>query len=100
MPPWDFDAPRGGPTDASAAAIAASALLELGEPWRERGLELLSALVERCLNDGEGDGLLLGSTYHYPRGQGIGGATAWGDFFLLDALVRAAAPEHRVDLFD
>src|SRR5262245_16689148 len=48
VPPWDFDAPVGGPLDASAGAIAASALLELGRP--EDARRLLDALLAACLN--------------------------------------------------
>jgi unsaturated chondroitin disaccharide hydrolase len=87
IPPWDFDAPAGGPRDASAAAIVASALLDLG--WEDEARRLLEALVASCLNRGEGDGVLLHCCYRYPVGQGLDCATVWGDFFLLDALVRA-----------
>ncbi len=94
VPPWDFDAPPGGPKDASAGAIAAAGLLRLGD---ERARPLLEALTERCLNRGGEDGLLLESCWHYPRGLGVRGATAWGDFFLLDALAHAVRPERRLD---
>ena len=45
IPPWDFSADH--PKDASAAAIAASALFELG--WDDDARRLLAAL-EPCLN--------------------------------------------------
>jgi unsaturated chondroitin disaccharide hydrolase len=89
IPPWDFDAPP-GPKDASSAAIVASALLDLG--WDEEARGLLLALVERCLNRGEDDGLLLHCCYRYPARKALDSATAWGDFFFLDALVHAAEP--------
>jgi unsaturated chondroitin disaccharide hydrolase len=95
VPPWDFDAPSGGPTDASAGAIAAAALLELG--WEEDGRRLLDALVGSCLNPGDGDGVLLHCCYRQPIGHGLDCATVWGDFFLLDALTRIEAPERRPD---
>lgn len=104
VPPWDFDAPPGGPRDASAGAIASAAALTLaaarpgrGHAWRERGLALLAALVQRCLNRGAGDGLLLDCCVHYPRREGIGCATAWGDYFLIDALLQAEASKLRLD---
>ena len=93
VPPWDFDAPPGGPNDASAGAIAAAGLLRLGDG---RARPLLEALTEQCLNRGNEDGLLLESCWHYPRGRGVRGATAWGDFFLLDALAHAVRPERRL----
>jgi unsaturated chondroitin disaccharide hydrolase len=95
IPQWDFDAPPGGPRDASAAAIAASALLELGRD--EDAHRLLLALVAECVNHGSDDGLLLHCCYRYSVGKAVDSATSWGDFFLLDALARAAAPERRLD---
>jgi unsaturated chondroitin disaccharide hydrolase len=97
VPPWDFDAAPGAPADSSAAAIVASALLDLGGEWRDRALELLGALVTRCLNRGGSDGMLLHGCYRYTVGAGIDCATAWGDFFLLDALAHAVEPESRLD---
>ncbi len=95
IPPWDFDAPAGGPRDASAGAIAASALLDLG--WEDEARALLEALVAGCLNGGSGDGLLLHCCYRHPVGLGLDSATVWGDFFLLDALVHTVAPAARLD---
>jgi unsaturated chondroitin disaccharide hydrolase len=88
IPPWDFD--RTEPKDASAAAIAASALLELG--WNDEARRLLEPLAARCLNRDEGDGILLHCAYRPVRGLGLDCATAWGDFFFLDALLAAAGP--------
>jgi unsaturated chondroitin disaccharide hydrolase len=95
IPPWDFDAPPGGPLDASAAAIAASALLDLGHDREARGL--LDALAKTCLNRGAGDGLLLHCCYRHPLGLGLDCATVWGDFFFLDALLHATDPASRPD---
>jgi unsaturated chondroitin disaccharide hydrolase len=88
IPPWDFD--RDAPKDASAAAIAASALLELG--WEDEARRLLEALAARCLNRGEGDGILLHCAYRPARGVGLDCASAWGDFFFVDALLGATRP--------
>jgi unsaturated chondroitin disaccharide hydrolase len=95
VPPWDFDAPAGATRDASATAIVASALFDLG--WEDEALRLLEALVATCVNRGDTDGLLLHCCYRHPIGLGLDSATAWGDFFLLDALVHAAAPDLRLD---
>jgi unsaturated chondroitin disaccharide hydrolase len=97
VPPWDFDAPAGGPLDASAGAIAASALLELG--WDDDARRLVDALVTDCLNPDDSDGVLLHCCYRQPIGRGLDCATVWGDFFLLDALARIEAPERRLDPF-
>jgi unsaturated chondroitin disaccharide hydrolase len=94
VPPWDFDDPD-GLRDASAGAIAASALLELG--WDDDARRLLDALASTCLNEGDGDGVLLHCSYRPMVGHGLDCATVWGDFFLLDALLRAEAPEQRLD---
>ena len=85
IPPWDFDATV--PKDASAAAVVASALLELG--WEDEARRLLGALTARCLNRVEADGILLHCAYRPKQGVGLDCATAWGDFFFLDALLRA-----------
>ena len=93
--PWDFDAPR-GPEDASAGAIVASALFDL-PGRRDDGIALLGALVDRCLNRGDEDGLLLHCCYRYPVRKALDSATVWGDFFFLDALLHAVEPESRLD---
>jgi unsaturated chondroitin disaccharide hydrolase len=83
IPPWDFD--RDAPKDASAAAIAASALLGLG--WDDEARRLLEALAAGCLNRGEGDGILLHSAYRPSQAVGTDCATAWGDYFFLEGLL-------------
>jgi unsaturated chondroitin disaccharide hydrolase len=103
VPPWDFDAPgtdglepvTAVRRDASAGAIAASALLELG--WEDEARRLVDALVATCLNAGDGDGVLLHCCYRHPIGHGLDCATVWGDFFLHDALKRIEAPDERLD---
>jgi unsaturated chondroitin disaccharide hydrolase len=92
IPPWDFsDSAPDATLDSSAAAVAALGGLLLGRihpiatlaraHWR-RATDLLSKLASTCQNSGEEDGLLLHSCYSKPHGLGIGGATAWGDYFL------------------
>jgi unsaturated chondroitin disaccharide hydrolase len=89
IPPWDFD--RDAPKDSSAAAIAASALHELG--WDDEARRLLEALAASCLNRGEGDGILLHSAYRPARGVALDCASVWGDFFFLDALLAEGGPK-------
>jgi unsaturated chondroitin disaccharide hydrolase len=60
LPPWDFDAPAGGPRDTAAAAIAASGLLELdrlGGGYRAAALGVLAALCG-CLATSGSQGIL------------------------------------------
>jgi unsaturated chondroitin disaccharide hydrolase len=95
IPRWDFDAPPNGQKDASAGAIAASALLDLG--WDDEALRLLEALASSCVNHGDGHGILLHCCYRHPLGLGLDCATAWGDFFFLDALARAVEPSSGLD---
>jgi hypothetical protein len=58
---------------------------------------LLGALVDRCLNRSDADGLLLHCCYRYPVRKALDSATAWGDFFFVDALMHAVGPELRLD---
>jgi unsaturated chondroitin disaccharide hydrolase len=95
VPPWDFDAPTGGPRDASAGAIVASALLALG--WKDEARSLLATLAATCLNRGDGDGVLLHCCYRFPAGLALDAATVWGDFFFLDALIQAIEPQVHLD---
>jgi unsaturated chondroitin disaccharide hydrolase len=98
VPPWDFRAPDAdtAPRDSSAAAIAASGLLELahalpdqtGAAYQEAALCLLQALVEQCAawdRPGE-DGILLHATGALPNNRDIDVSLIYGDFFFLEAL--------------
>lgn len=96
IPPWDFsDSSPTATRDSSAAAVAAVGGLLLGEihpagesaqGHRDRASELLSKLALNSLNRTGVDGILLHSCYSKPHGLGIGGSTAWGDFFMGVAL--------------
>jgi len=88
IPPWDFSGRE--PKDASAAAIAASALFELG--WEDEARRLTEALAS-CANRGEGDGILLHCAYRPRQGVGLDCATVWGDFFFLDSLAQVTQPD-------
>ena len=98
------------PVDSSAAAIAAQALLRMGNLLKDNdpeqsnsyyraGLRVLDTLLSTpYLSDAPThQGLLLHSVYHRPRGwdqaneQGIpcGESTMWGDYHLLEAALLA-----------
>ncbi len=88
------------PYESSAAAIAASGLLQLadltGDPahallyrsWAHRILDTLTG-PEFLANDSPGwEGILKHGTYHERKGLGVDESLMWGDYFLLEALDR------------
>jgi unsaturated chondroitin disaccharide hydrolase len=100
IPFWDFHAPGipAEPRDTSAAAIAASGLLELArlesDPARATrylaaARSILGALMRPpWLSEGSGsEAVLLHGTYNKPAGNADTGLI-WGDYFLLEALMR------------
>lgn len=99
VPFWDFSAPGipDAPRDASAAAITASALLELATFLpREKGDEYHAAAVEMLRSLGSdkyrpGDSkptFLLHSTGHWPNGSEIDAAIIYADYYYIEALLR------------
>jgi len=97
IPYWDFQAPDipNAPRDASAAAVAASALFELsayaGPHYREKAVQLLKVLCSpRYLAPaGSTDCFLLRhSTGHKPHNSEIDVPLIYGDYYFLEALWR------------
>ena len=105
IPLWDFDAPRDRPQpyDSSAAAIAASGLLDLAEQtplvadrrrYRDAAHEMLDALCTDkflAINTPGWEGILMHGVYHLHKNLGVDESVAWGDFFFVEALVKALA---------
>ncbi|MFT4210820.1 MAG: glycoside hydrolase family 88 protein [Microbacterium sp.] len=106
VPYWDLvytdgsDAPR----DSSAGAIAVCGLYELAalDPahaarWREAADRILASLAEDYApaQPADSDAVLLHSVYDLPKDVGIDEGTLWGDYFYLEALMRAARPDWR-----
>jgi unsaturated chondroitin disaccharide hydrolase len=102
--PWDFDAPpeSRGLLDTSAAAIAASGLLQLaplsadaykGAFYEETARRILTGLCERHLAAGDPawEGTLKRGVYHLHKGLGVNESVMWGEYFLVEALDRALA---------
>lgn len=98
VPRWDFRAPAGDSKDSSAAAIAASGLLELSRleidasrrtRYFKVAEKILSSLASPAyLAKGTSSrALLLHGTYNKPAGDFDTG-TIWGDYYLLEALLR------------
>jgi unsaturated chondroitin disaccharide hydrolase len=96
-PAWDFadDAPD-VPRDASAGAIAADGLLDLGTPGRRaQGQALLDVLLDTCTPPANGheEGLLLHQTGDLPHGNAIDVSLIYGDHYFMETLFRLADPE-------
>lgn len=108
VPYWDFDAPGipDEPRDSSAAAIAASAFLELAriDPDASRRAvyaELGRRTVEVLASDAYlataavPDSILLHGTAHAPAGMTDQG-TSWGDYYFLEAIRRLRSQVDRL----
>ena len=102
IPHWDFGFKPGSdaPRDASAAAIMASALLELstlsenGSAYREfAAKQLLSLSAAPYLAEPESNGgfILTQSTGHLPQGSEINVPIVYADYYYLEALLRYRA---------
>jgi hypothetical protein len=111
VPLFDFDAAARADVpklrDASAGAIAASALLELagfvdvstGDRYRRFAMETLRTLSTPGYHATLGDNghfLLKHSVGNFPLGDELGVATNYADYYYLEALLRGAlTPESR-----
>ncbi len=109
VPYWDFDAPGipDAPRDSSAAAIAASGLLELAvlEPdsgraagYRGAAESIISSLARPpyLAPEGATEAILLHGTQDFPRGNFDTGL-AFGDYYFVEALGRYLWPPGVLD---
>jgi unsaturated chondroitin disaccharide hydrolase len=103
VPPWDFDDPDPRrPEDSAAAAVVASALLDLGAAhpdadagrrWTARAVATLEALCRDYLAREPGHrGLLRHGCYSRPHGDGVDSAVMFGDFYFVEALCKLLLP--------
>ncbi|MEB0278096.1 MULTISPECIES: glycoside hydrolase family 88 protein [unclassified Mucilaginibacter] len=98
VPYWDFDAAKLGnqPRDASAAAIAASALYELStfsknaRVYKNTADKILNSLATKyqAQTDSARGFLLLHSTGHKPANSEIDVPIIYADYYYLEALLR------------
>ncbi len=106
MPYWDFDAdltqalPWGPQKDSSAAAIAASGLLDLERQtksteralvYRQTALAMLDALVrpDYLADQTPGwEGILKHGVYHTAKNLGVDESVMWGEYFFVEALTK------------
>jgi unsaturated chondroitin disaccharide hydrolase len=102
LPYWDLIFTSGDePRDSSAASIAACGLMEWGrqldkqDPMKEvydrTGKKILESMIHKCANRKlvSGRGLLFNGVYDLPGGRGVDEFTIFGDYFYMEALVRA-----------
>lgn len=98
VPRWDLDV-EDGPDDSSAAAILASALLELatvvegpaGDAYRAHALRILGMLASPSYLDERPttEGILLHGAGNVPAGHEIDVSLVYGDYYFVEALLRA-----------
>ena len=103
VPPNDFDATAGPhrQPESSAAAIAASGLLDLASftpvraksrLYRDTALQILDTLTgdEYLGRSTPGwEGVLKRGVYHIRKGLGVNESVMWGEYFFVEALVKA-----------
>ena len=104
IPPNDWDDPDGIP-ESSAAAIAASGLLNLSQMvqdpiyaarYRQAALIILDTLTgpDYLANKTPGwEGILKRGIYHAAKGLGADESVMWGEHFFVEALDKALALE-------
>ena len=94
VPYWDFCAPEipNASKDASAAAVVASALLELSTytdgKYRADAEAMLRSLYENYRAPEGCDSFLLHSTGHHPAGKEIDYSIVYADYYFIEALLR------------
>jgi unsaturated chondroitin disaccharide hydrolase len=100
IPYWDFDDPTipNAPKDASAAAVAASGMLELSgfikdkaasEKYKNAAIAMLSKLSSyEYLSGDKNQAFLMHSTGHKPNGTEIDASIIYADYYYLEALLR------------
>jgi unsaturated chondroitin disaccharide hydrolase len=101
IPYWDleFSDDSGEERDSSAAAIAASGLLELADLlsadprapyYRAAAVRILTSLIDNYSTQDQlrSNALILHGVYDKPKGVGVDEGNLWGDYFYLEALTR------------
>ncbi len=102
LPPNDWSEPQPSyPYESSAAAIAASAFLQLADLspdalrarlYQQYAFRILDSLLQpACLaiDSPNWEGILKGGMYHQAKGLGVNESVMWGEYFFLEALLEA-----------
>jgi len=108
VPYWDFRLPskEGQPRDSSAAAIAASGLLELaeavpaveGDLYRNGAIGILTSLTESysSIDDFSRNSILNGATGHKPLEMYVDGSLIYGDYYYIEAIAKLLGWKNRI----
>ncbi len=99
VPYWDFDDPAipDAPRDASAAAIAASALVELSgmcdapreARYMDAAVKILEALGSAPYKSGDANSAFLSHCVgHMPHGSEVDASIVYADYYYIEALTR------------
>ena len=100
IPYWDFNAPTipNAPRDASAAAVTASALLDLSKfvknkakslEYYTKAQKILEELSTELYQSREiNDAILMHSTGHFPNNSEIDASINYADYYYLEALLK------------
>jgi len=97
IPPWDFELPPGenGQKDTSAAAVAAASLVKLARAtptesearrYRDAAYKIIKSLNSDYFGKAGGQGIIGGGMYNEGGSRKVG-ATAWGDYYYIEALL-------------
>lgn len=100
VPYWDFDAPDipNEPRDVSAAAIMASAMIDIARESKDDdskrnyfqwACKILSSLSTPAYLSSDTDAFLTGSVTSKPAGLEVGVPIIYADFYFLEALIKA-----------
>lgn len=109
VPYWDFDDPSipDAPRDASAAAVVASALLELSTflpqekatTYKEAAIRMLKSLSsDKYCSGTRKPSFLMHSTGHWPAGSEIDASIIYADYYYIEALLRLKKQDSSDDL--
>jgi len=95
IPLWDFDAPAGTPRDTSAAAIAASGLLDLERTAGGYGKAAQGILQALCgyLANSKSEGILLHGAANVPQSDAVDESLIYGDYYFVEALCKTLRPD-------
>lgn len=100
IPYWDFKLSNkeGAPRDASAAACAASGMLEIarvlgvqeeGRIYQEMAERMLEALFYKCTDwESDEEGILLHSTGFHSKDDNVDVPIIYGDFYFAEAIAK------------
>lgn len=93
VPCWDFRAPNKEITDTSAAACAASGMIELakyvddGEYYKDCAKRILNSLYKNYSNmNNDSQAVLNGATGHFPGNVNVMVGLIYGDYYFIEAL--------------